>query len=732
MPVAHQSSSSTSRLVAWKLRSDLEVQQRHSDAETFFTIKDPLRLTYFQTTEAEWILLNLCDGTMTIDTLLDRLRTSYPDQSLTEDLLREVLMTAIQAGIMVPTTPGQGMRLAESRKKQQMSWLKKLAVPSFRWRGVDPTKFLRAIHPWLSWIYQPWSQILFSIFIGSIAVLVWQRSEAVLQEMPDIKSLFTLQNMIVLTLSVAVVKAIHETGHALTCHHNGGECHELGILMILFFPMLYCDVSDSWTMNDRWKRIAVSSAGILAELGIAALCGLLWMCSYPGTLHSFFLNMMILCSANTVLVNGNPLLRYDGYYVLSDLLQIPNLAMESRQAASSFAQRILFGVSGIQTAYSPAVNGLLAGWGMLSGVYRVGISLTLLMLMYEMFKPAGLEVLALIPAITMLGGLGLSGIRYLSIGIRTAPRRTRAMAGVTGLVVLLTGIMLTPVSWPVKASCVLTPGNSEPVFIRVPGAIECRCWPGQLVKQGDVLAVLRNPELELQIVTLAGDVRLKEVQVAQLENNRARDPSLAAALSVAEQSLASARSRLKTLNRMKDDLEIRSPAHGRIYLPRNKPPEPDRPDSPQIWSEWAMTPSNQHAWLDSQTLLCWIGDSADWRVTAYVDETELDLVDVSSPATVRFLSMPSLPIEGQIEVLGSAPNEQVDRELIVNHLIAMSSTEPGQPQQTLFQATLKMNDEPKFSETPLYSTGIARIQSRPVSVAGRFWRLLCHTFSFRM
>ncbi|MBL8816364.1 MAG: hypothetical protein JNL58_10055 [Planctomyces sp.] len=732
MSVAHQSISSGPGIVAWKLRSDLDVQPQRGDTETVYTIKDPLRLTYFQTTDVEWMLLKLCDGTMRIDGLLEKLSTCYPDQSLTEDMLREVLLTAIHAGIMVPTTPGQGLRLAESRKQQQMSWLKKLAVPSFRWRGVDPTGFLRVIHPWLSWIYRPWALILFSIFVGSIAVLVLQRSDAVVQEMPDIKSLFTLQKMIVLTLCVAVVKAIHETGHALTCHHNGGECHELGLMMILFFPLLYCDVSDSWTMNDRWKRIAVSSAGILAELGIAAICGLLWMCSYPGTLHSFFLNMMILCSANTVLVNGNPLLRYDGYYVMSDLLQIPNLAMESRQAASSLTQRIVFGVGGIQTAYSPAANGLLAGWGMLSGIYRVGISLTLLTLMYEMLKPVGLEVLALIPAMTMLIGLGLAGVRYLGIGIRTAPRRARALAGVIGLVALLTVMMLTPVSLPVKAGCVLTPGNSEPVFVRVPGAIECRFQQGQLVKKDDLLAVLRNPELELQIVSLAGEVRLKEVQVAQLENNRARDPSLAAALSVAEQSLTSARSRLKTLNRMKDELEIRSPASGRIYLPRNKPPETDRPDAPQIWSEWAMTPSNQHAWLDSQTLLCWIGDSTDWRVSAYVDETDLDLVDVSSPATVRFLSMPSLPIEGHIEVLGSAPSEQVDRELIVNRMIAMSSTQPGQPQQTLFQATLKMNDQPEFGSTPLYATGIARIQSRPVSVAGRFWRLLCHTFSFRM
>ncbi len=131
-------------------------------------------------------------------------------------------------------------------------------------------------------------------------------------------------------LALAVVKVLHELGHALTCKHFGGDCHEIGVLLLFFTPCLYCNVSDAWLFPGKWPRIAVSAAGIAVEVFLAAIATFLWWFSIPGVFNTLCLNIMIVCSLNTLLINGNPLLRYDGYYVLADLLDVPNLGQQSR------------------------------------------------------------------------------------------------------------------------------------------------------------------------------------------------------------------------------------------------------------------------------------------------------------------------------------------------------------------------------------------------------------------
>src|SRR5690606_35624007 len=101
-------------------------------------------------------------------------------------------------------------------------------------------------------------------------------------------------------------------------------------------PLPYCDTTDSWLHESRWNRAHVASAGILVEILIASICCLLWSVSVPGVLSLMLFNIMLICSVNTVLINGNPLLRYDGYYVLSDVLHYPNLGPEARRVAISW------------------------------------------------------------------------------------------------------------------------------------------------------------------------------------------------------------------------------------------------------------------------------------------------------------------------------------------------------------------------------------------------------------
>ena len=128
-----------------------------------------------------------------------------------------------------------------------------------------------------------------------------------------------------------VTKSIHELGHGLMCKHFGGECHEIGFMLLVMTPAMYCNTSDSWLLPNKWHRIAIGGAGMYVEIVMAAICTFIWWHTQPGVIHYMALNVIFLCSITTLLFNANPLLRYDGYYMLSDYLEIPNMGQNPKQ-----------------------------------------------------------------------------------------------------------------------------------------------------------------------------------------------------------------------------------------------------------------------------------------------------------------------------------------------------------------------------------------------------------------
>ena len=151
------------------------------------------------------------------------------------------------------------------------------------------------------------------------------------------------------------MKIIHEFGHGLTAKHFGGEVHEMGILFLVLTPALYCDVTDSWLLPNKWKRIWISAAGIYVECFLASIATFVWWYSTPGLLNSLAMATMFICSVNTIMFNANPLLRYDGYYVMADWLEIPNLRIKSTQFFAYLIQEKVLGLEIPVQSYLPQV-----------------------------------------------------------------------------------------------------------------------------------------------------------------------------------------------------------------------------------------------------------------------------------------------------------------------------------------------------------------------------------------
>ena len=174
--------------------------------------------------------------------------------------------------------------------------------------------------------------------------------------LPEISALVDWRNLPWLLLAIGAVKVLHELGHALACKHFGGEVRELGFMLLVFAPCLYCDVSDAWRLPSKWQRIAVSAAGMMVELVLAAVATIVWWYAQPGIVQLVALNVMIICTVNTLLINGNPLMRYDGYYILSDLVEVPNLWQRSREALRHFWSNWLLGQPTVEDPLLPATQ----------------------------------------------------------------------------------------------------------------------------------------------------------------------------------------------------------------------------------------------------------------------------------------------------------------------------------------------------------------------------------------
>lgn len=386
---------SPERPFLWELRPDLELVRQGSEPATVWVLRDPLRLAFFRTSSSGLRFLQAL-GHETLTTLSQQLQREFPEEEIDAAGLKSIALAAVSAGVLRPRVPGL-MPLGSSAGSG--TWHRLLRLPlsmlAFRWRGIDPQPLLRIFYPLFRPLLGRKVVLAGALLILSACLLVLLTIDQVMAEVPHLSSLLDWKTAATFTAVFALVRVLHEFGHALVCHHFGGECHELGFLFVCGIPILYCDVSDSWREPDRRRRMAVAGAGIAAELTVAAVCSLLWYFSDAGLLHALFLKIMLLASLNTVLVNGNPLVRFDGYFMVSDLLNRPNLWSEGRVAAVSLLKRCILGAESQSPRTDNVVHtGLLALYGIAAFGYSSAVLVGLLLFLTSALEPVGLEGMA--------------------------------------------------------------------------------------------------------------------------------------------------------------------------------------------------------------------------------------------------------------------------------------------------------------------------------------------------
>ncbi len=334
-------------------------------------------------------------------------------------------------------------RQSEHKKKQvRQRFINPVALKLPLW---DPENFLNRHFPKVSWIFNGWIALLW------VLLMVYTILSAT-DNWSQISQHFTVNalspyNLMLMFLLYPPIKILHELGHAFSAKLEGGEVHEMGINFLLFMPIPYVNVSTATHFRSKYKRMLVSAAGILVESVIAALGLLLFLGTEPGLVQDIGFNMFLIGGISSLFFNGNPLLKYDGYYILADAVSIPNLYQRSGQYWQYFFQRYLFGLK--QVSSPASADGEVAwfiGYSIASLIYRLAVLWFIFILVSEHFFLLGVLLVSWLLGLQFLLPL-FKALRFITSSPSLKHNRSRALAStgaiIAGVIVIL-GLMPIP------------------------------------------------------------------------------------------------------------------------------------------------------------------------------------------------------------------------------------------------------------------------------------------------
>jgi len=727
--------SATDRPLGLRLRRDLEFRAQQFAGRRLWAVKDPVALRFFHLREEEYALLGLLDGESTLDDLRHKANESLAPRRLTSEQVQAYLANLHRYGLVVSDAPGQGEQLLLRRtEKKQRRRIESLAsLLAIRLPGMNPRWLLDLIEPAMGWIFSPAAVLMFCGVALAALGLVAVEFEAFQARLPEFDTIVSASNLPWLALSLIGIKILHELGHALACRRFGGECHELGVMVLVFTPTLYCNVSDAWMMPNKWHRIAISAAGIYVELILASICTLLWWFSQPGLFNSLCLNIVLVCSLGTILLNGNPLLRYDGYYILADLVEVPNL----RAQASAALRRLLARYSlGLELPADRLATRQWQGWLVLyavaSIIYRCVVVVLVLWMLDEVLRPLHLEVLVLAVAGVALGGLAWPAVDMAVKAVRNPARRPIARARLALTFVLLAAglaaLLWVPLPMHVAAPVVVEYRDAKRVYVTVPGEIVAAAKVGQQVKAGETIATLDNPEVRLDLARLTSERDGQKLAVANLEAGRLQGGIDGAEIPAARAALADLEARLAQVTRDAQRLVLVAPIAGTVLPPPNVVEHASDRHALAGWSGTPLDEKNRGAYLETGTLVCLVGEPDAFEAIVHVDENDVELVAAGQAVSLRLDHLPAETFTGTVTDVSKLDLDVMPRELAAAGDLPARKDERGiaRPLDTWYQARVRFDAEP--GELIGRVHGRAKIEVAPRTLGDRLMRYVKQTF----
>lgn len=550
------------------LRSHVQITRQHYRGRRWHVVHDPTSNQYYRLNPVAYEMVGLLDGARTVEEVWTHALERHGDGAPTQNEVVELLGQLYSSNLLrVEDTPDIEQLLSRANKRLKSQVIQKaLGIMYFKIRLFNPDWMLEKLEP----IFRPLiGRMGFAFWLAWVLAALYPLLSNFDSFSTGIDSAIAPSNWFWLSIVFVVTKVIHETGHGVICKRFGGLVPETGVMILVMFPSPYVDASSCWAFASKWKRIAVGAGGMIFELALAAGAAWVWSMTLrgdesTGLVNQIAYNIVFISSISTVLFNANPLMKFDGYYILSDLLEVPNLMQRSQQMVQHLLKKYAYRLKDDRPPTTvKSERRILVAFGILSMMYRVFLFVSITL--FVMGKMFGLGVV-LAAWTTVSWFIFPSGkfIHWLSSSAQLSEHRTRAV--VTSIIIgvgVVTLFGVIPMPDARYANGIVESKDRSGVYFgsRNGFVSEVFVEPGQWVDAGQILLVCESPQIISEIASAEGAL------AERMSITRSIAVSSAAALQVAQTYIAAIDQQLDTLYRLRERLVVRAPHAGRVIGP---------------------------------------------------------------------------------------------------------------------------------------------------------------------
>ncbi|OED35539.1 hypothetical protein AB833_30465 [Chromatiales bacterium (ex Bugula neritina AB1)] len=501
----------------WSHISSLRPQlQQHVSAHPqdfrgvrWYILSDSARGRHLRFNEIAYEFIGRLDGDQTVEEIYQQLETSADYQALSRHDIVTILTQLFAVEVLrsgLPTDVEQMFKRSQAEKQANRikRWMNPLAI---RFPLFDPDVFLNRAIPTIRPVFSLAGAVLWFLVImiaGMFLLIHYQELAFALKQ-----DILSPRNIFLVIALFPIMKTFHEFAHSFTVKAWGGEVHEMGITLLVLMPVPYVDASAAWAFREKYKRILVSASGMIMELFLAALAFIIWTLVQPGLIKDAALSAFLIGSVSTILFNANPLLRFDGYYILQDWIEIPNLYSRSSRYNIYLLKKILLGQNNaVSPVTDPGEIKWFIGYGILAWMYRLFITFVIAVFLASKFLVLGV-ILAVWSMVLLFVVPVYRGIRYLLFNDALTGIRTRALSRIGGLAMLmLATISIIPFSLYTNAEGIVWVPDQAQLYAKTDGFVQTLSIPaGTQVKPDTTVLQLDNPDLHTRKLVLNAKYR---------------------------------------------------------------------------------------------------------------------------------------------------------------------------------------------------------------------------------
>lgn len=545
-----------------RLKPQVDITRQQLRGEEKYALRDPVSGTIQLFSLQAYTVLGLMDGERDLNQIWLMAGDILKDELPTQEDVISLMASLYQTDMLYLDVPVNASDLFErTDKKQTKKALQKAYSPlSVQIPLFDPTRLLDHLCPWLDRMMKLPVHWLYILVVGYGLVVAAQNFDALTSNAVD--RVLAAENLFLLWVLYPIIKIIHELGHAYTVRRYGGQVHEVGVMFLVFFPMPYVNASESAAFSNKRDRMTVAAAGLIVELLIAAVAVILWSMASEGLAKSILYNVAFMAGVSTLLFNGNPLLKFDAYYVLSDYLEIPSLAKRGVTYWGYLFKKYIFRFRDIE---DPSVDSHERYWlffyNMFSFMYRLFISISIVMFIGSKYFVVGV----VLGVWTLVSSWVIPFIKTVSLPFRDSQfvMQGRSPIAIMALLAILLWMLLFVVPMPrsVTASGVAWVQDHERLYAGESGFVQSLNLPvGQVVDYGQLLMTLSNRELFDRAEVVDAQLLEAKSRLRSVYQDRTKS-SLAAA------ELQRFQDERDDINEAIEALDVRSNSGGRLVVP---------------------------------------------------------------------------------------------------------------------------------------------------------------------